>query len=118
MKFCQTGNFESFNVQLFWKNLNVREEKVNTQTAQVILQEKEEQNACQVRSNMLDENIQVLSKKRRKGYSTPPHKNNKHGVSSTRIARIATAIHIAHILQTLYISDSRFCDYDEKSSRL
>ena len=31
----------SFNVQKFWNSLNVREEKAKTQTAQVILQEKE-----------------------------------------------------------------------------
>ncbi|CAG8676842.1 3726_t:CDS:2 [Cetraspora pellucida] len=66
--------------QRFWNGLRIREEKVNTQTAQIILQEKEEQNACQIRSNMLNEHIQVLERKRRntddyeEGLSTLPTK--------------------------------------------
>ncbi|CAG8690844.1 3788_t:CDS:2, partial [Ambispora leptoticha] len=64
----------------FWNGLRIREEKANTQIAQIILQEKEEQNACQIRSNMLNEHIQVLERKRRnadgyeEGLSTPPTK--------------------------------------------
>ncbi|CAJ0923665.1 4926_t:CDS:10 [Entrophospora sp. SA101] len=58
------------------------QEKNSTKTAQVILQEKEEQNACQIRTNLLDERIQVLAKKRHnsnlndfeEGLSTPPNK--------------------------------------------
>ncbi|CAJ0889043.1 5338_t:CDS:10 [Entrophospora sp. SA101] len=66
----------------FWDSVRVREEKNSTQTAQVILQEKEEQNACQIRTNLLDERIQVLARKRdnsnlndfEEGSSTPPNK--------------------------------------------
>ncbi|CAG8726646.1 17601_t:CDS:2, partial [Funneliformis caledonium] len=74
------GNFReiinSLSVQNFWNSLNVREEKAKTRTAQVILQEKEEQNACQVRIGVLDENIQTLARKRQgeKLPSTPPNK--------------------------------------------
>ncbi|CAH1769605.1 15656_t:CDS:2, partial [Entrophospora sp. SA101] len=58
------------------------QEKNSTKTAQVILQEKEEQNACQIRTNLLDERIQVLARKRdnsnlndfEEGSSTPPNK--------------------------------------------
>ncbi|RHZ90270.1 hypothetical protein Glove_1g45 [Diversispora epigaea] len=53
----------SFNVQQYWSGLKVREEKTATNTAQIILQEKEEQNACQIRSNILEENIQLLRKR-------------------------------------------------------
>ncbi|CAG8742589.1 4683_t:CDS:2, partial [Funneliformis caledonium] len=66
----------SFDAQKFWDSLNVREEKSKTQTAQVILQEKEEQNACQVRIGALDANIQKLTRKRQGEElpSTPPNK--------------------------------------------
>ncbi|CAG8575716.1 5230_t:CDS:2, partial [Scutellospora calospora] len=62
-------NFDNFisssNVEQFWSSLRIREEKTTTNTAQIILQEKEEQNACQIRTNMLEENIKLLTAKRK-----------------------------------------------------
>ncbi|CAG8639151.1 7142_t:CDS:2, partial [Ambispora gerdemannii] len=54
----------TFSVQQYWNSLNVRIEKTITSTAQIILQEKEEQNACQIRCNMLEKNIKSLTRKR------------------------------------------------------
>ncbi|GET53897.1 hypothetical protein GLOIN_2v1572077 [Rhizophagus irregularis DAOM 181602=DAOM 197198] len=63
---CNFDNFiNTLSAQQYWSSLNVRAEKIATNTAQIILQEKEEQNACQIRSNMLDQNIQLLERKRK-----------------------------------------------------
>ncbi|CAG8550181.1 10810_t:CDS:10, partial [Scutellospora calospora] len=45
----------------FWSSLRIREEKTTTNTVQIILQKKEEQNACQIRTNLLEENIKLLT---------------------------------------------------------
>ncbi|CAG8535235.1 18471_t:CDS:2 [Gigaspora margarita] len=75
---CNFDNFiGSFSVEQFWSSVRVREEKTTTNTAQIILQEKEEQNACQIRTNMLEENIKLLTAKRRIMYDFEENRTTK-----------------------------------------
>ncbi|CAG8699617.1 11942_t:CDS:10, partial [Acaulospora morrowiae] len=54
----------SFAVQQYWNDLKVIAEKTVTNTAQIILQEKEEQNACQIRTNVLEKKTNLLTKRK------------------------------------------------------
>ncbi|CAG8762053.1 1754_t:CDS:2, partial [Racocetra persica] len=62
-------NFDSFigssSAQQFWNNLRIKEKKTSTNTKEIVLQEKEKQNTYQIRSNMIEKNIQSLAKKRK-----------------------------------------------------